>query len=458
MRKLIRVALACSLTAGAVVLLLWPLLPAGADDPVPWEEYGGMDGYYLARGWTDGYVSAPLVIPTPTPQPMRSMQAMPYSLWLPLAQRSPLRETRAVWVSRWDFRTLSDVQSIVDKAAYANLNVILFQVRGQADALYTPGLEPWSAVLSGTLGRHPGWDPLAEMITRAHNRGIEVHAWINVYPAWLGASAPLATARPEPMYHAFNRQQGDQWVHWTQGPPAAPTTLSSHYLWASPGNPAVVDHIVAVCRDLLQRYDLDGLHFDYIRYNDMGRPYSFDPVSQAAYTAARAANPSLTYGDWQRAQITAFLQRVHQEVLPARPEARLTAAVWPIYDKTRYSWFPSTGPGGYNDLYQDSEGWARGGLLSGIMPMLYTQSVHGYRDRFEQLCHDFVGHSQPGSVFAGIQGDYTSFEEIAWRIETARAAGARGQALFSYRLFDQNGYWPHLRNGPYKNVALPDWP
>ncbi|MDI7275444.1 MAG: family 10 glycosylhydrolase [Anaerolineae bacterium] len=459
MRKPAQLALVCAVGALAIALLLWMVhQPTRADDPVPWEEYGGLDGYYLARGWTEGYVSKK----RPPLGPGEVPAALTHTVYLPLVMRGQvLKETRALWVTRWDFRTVSDVQAIVDNAAYANLNVILFQVRGQADALYTPGLEPWSAVLSGTLGANPGWDPLAEIIARAHARGLEVQAWINVYPVWLGTTPP-PDAQPRPMYHAFNDAYGDQWLHWYCSPQVGPTTLNSHYLWGSPGHPAVADRIVAVCRDLLTRYELDGLHFDYVRYNDQGRPYSCDPLSQAAYVQASAGDPTLTYADWRRAQITALLARVRQEALPLRPNARLTTSAWPIYDKTRYDWFPSTGPDGYSDLYQDSLGWARQGTVSAIMPMLYTASVHDYRDRFAQLSQDFVSGAQTGGVVIGIEGNYDNFAdpfaEIAWRIEAARQAGARGQCLFSYRLFDERNYWQALRDGPYRTPAAPNWP
>ena len=138
----------------------------------------------------------------PTPQPTEAV----------------LHETRALWVSRWDLEN-TDVQTVVDKAAAAHFNVIFFQVRGTADALYPSDLEPWSAGLTGTLGKDPGYDPLAELIQRAHARGIEVHAWINVYPVWMGKTPPPATAQPTPMYYDFTSRYGDDWLQWRDGQP-----------------------------------------------------------------------------------------------------------------------------------------------------------------------------------------------------------------------------------------------
>ena len=364
----------------------------------------------------------------------------------------PIKETRGLWVTRFDgLKTPADVQTLVDNAAYAHINVIYFQVRGQADAMYTPGLEPWSASLSSTLGQDPGWDPLAVLIQDAHAKGIEVHAWINTYTVWQGSTPPPASANPKPMYVDFNEQYGQNWVMWDQN---GPMQLGGPdgYLWANPAFPAVQDHIVAVCTDLLTRYQLDGLHMDYIRY--AGAQYSQDPVSNQEYAAAHAANPNLTRADWQRDQVTTLVQRIRDEALPARPGAVLTTTAWPVY-KDQWGWY--NGKDGYNALYQDSEGWTNQNLVSAINPMLYGPTVHDHMDRFQTLVQDYVSGSRPGSVVVGIGGDYSSFSDISARIDVARQAGASGEAFFSYQALNQNNYWSDLRNGPYQQPAVPSW-
>jgi uncharacterized lipoprotein YddW (UPF0748 family) len=354
-------------------------------------------------------------------------------------------------VSRWDLKEHPDVQTIVERAAYANMNVIFFQVRGQADALYPSTLEPWSAEISGQLGQNPGWDPLARLIEHAHARGIEVHAWINVYPAWLGANPPPASVTPLPMYHELNARYGDEWILWLGQTPRR--LVRGDYLWANPAHPAVVERIVAVSRDLLARYPLDGLHLDYIRYP--GPEYSEDPVSNEAYAAAAAVQPGLSRGDWQRAQVTALVDRLRRDALSLRPGARLTTTAWPVYDD-RWGWYK--GKDGFNALYQDSQSWARNGLVSSIVPMLYGTTIHDHLDRYETLARDYVEGSRPGSVILGVTGDYASFAPIAARIEVARRLGARGQAFFSYRALEDHGHWQALRDGPYREPALPNWP
>ncbi len=364
---------------------------------------------------------------------------------------APERETRALWVSRFDIRTADDVRTMVERAASANLNVIFFQARGAADALYTPGLEPWSASLAGTLGQDPGWDPLATVLEAAHARGLEVHAWINVYPAWLGATPPPADVTPTPMYHEFNRLYGQEWIQSTR---SGPQPLSStDYLSANPAHPAVADRVVAVCRDILTRYPVDGVHLDYIRY--AGPEYSYDALSEREYAQAAAQSPGLTRADWQRSEVTGLVERVQREALPVRAGARLTATAWPVYID-RWGWF--NGRGGYDAYFQDSQGWAARGTVSAITPMLYSPTVHDFPDRFETLARDYVENSGPGAVVLGIGADYDSFAPIAQRIDIARRIGARGQGIFSYRGLEERGYWDDLAAGPYSQPAQPNWP
>ena len=468
-RKLLPLAAACGLAALALgVGVLGLPHAARADDPTPTpvllEDGAGIDEYYIRRGWTNGLDSPPEHPQQPAARPQA---VMPYSVTLPVVMGGEApKETRALYVTRWDFmpdnvRGPADISTIVDQCARAHMNVIFFQVHGTADAVYSSRIEPWWYTGSHPLGQNPGWDPLADIINKAHAKGIEVHAWLNVYPAWLGTTPPPATTTPIHMYPDFNQKYGTQWLQWS---PSGPMQLNSSYLCANPAFSAVTDRVVAVCTDLLSRYALDGLHFDYIRYD--AYTYSYDPVSNQAYAAAQAAEPGLTREEWQRRQVTNLIARVRAESLPHRPQAHLTAAVWPCYQyDPAWNWpYWSTNSDGYHGHYQDSQGWARSGLLDGIMPMLYSVSFHDYPDRYKAMVQNFVQGSGSGAVIAGIQPDYTSFSDIAWRIEAARDNGAKGEAFLSYHvLWDQEhtygrDYWQALADGPYQRPAVPYWP
>ncbi len=214
-----------------------------------WAAVGGLEAAYLSGSMSK---------PETTRSPQAAAAAADFTL--PAVNLDLPVETRALWVTRWDFRTPDDIRWLVDKTAGANFNALFFQVRGNADALYPSALEPWMAGLSGgALGEDPGWDPLALAVDEAHARGLELHAWINVYPAWVGETPP-APAEPEPMFSRFNRLYGDQWVVWDRH--QQPMQLNKAYLWSNPGHGAVLEHIASVGHDIVARYYVDGLHLD----------------------------------------------------------------------------------------------------------------------------------------------------------------------------------------------------
>ena len=351
--------------------------------------------------------------------------------------------------------------------AGAGFNTIFFQVRAAGDAYYTPGLEPWASRLSSgtvteTLGVDPGWDPLARMLDVAHAAGLEVHAYVNVYPAWLpspseayGPLAPPATLPPQ-MFDRFTygpthpEHPGEYGLGWdwrhhdTAGDPMLLTWGA--YLWASPGVDQVQSYITAVVRDIVTRYAVDGVHLDLVRY--AGLMYSYDPSSNAA--AGDVRTPARD--QWQRDRVTALVQQVTSETHALRPEAWVSAAVWPYY-KNDLGLQTSSG---YDDYFQDSKGWLAAGVVDAIAPMLYGtgSSIPDDLANWRILAEDFVASSAGGHVYPGIAGYYDDFDAIAQRIEIARELGAPGHALFSYATLDSHGYWDDLAAGPYRVPAV----
>jgi uncharacterized lipoprotein YddW (UPF0748 family) len=419
-------------------------------------------GLALAWLWLLAYVTQAQAGPAPPDEhppgaprerrvPLGARTPLTYSCYLPIVEGAPLVEARALWVTRWDYSTITDVQVLVGKAADAGFNMVLFQVRGTADAFYTPGLEPWGARLGGALGRHPGWDPLQAAVEAAHARGLELHAYINVYPVWAGKTAPLTNTLPTHLFWTLSRRY--TWDDWRVVSSAGVTmTLNDGYLWASPALTDVVEQVVSVTLDLATRYDIDGIHLDLVRYP--GRQYSYDPFSNAGYAAALAQQPSLTRAEWQRRQVTLLVGRVYSALLAARPDLRLSAAVWPVY-VDRWGWGYSQG---YSDYYQDSQGWLLSGTLDTIMPMIYPANVfsspHVFTPtQFGVLVSDFLAHSGGRHVLPGLSAQYADFGEIQQRIALARALGAPGQAVFSARHVEVNDYWDEFASGPYSRPA-----
>src|SRR5438094_452513 len=160
------------------------------------------------------------------------------------------REFRGVWVATvanidWPSkpglsadRQKEELIAILDKARELRLNAVVFQVRPMADALYESKLEPCSEFLTGTMGKSPGYDPLALAVKEAHARGLELHAWFNPYRA----RTPSATS-PIPANHLIKRR------------PDLAKPYGKHH-WLNPTHPAVPAHVLAVVLDVVKRYDI----------------------------------------------------------------------------------------------------------------------------------------------------------------------------------------------------------
>lgn len=347
-------------------------------------------------------------------------------------------ELRGVWVTRWSYSSAAELEAIVDEVDAANLNAIFFQVRGVGDAYYRSNVEPWASRLGGALGRDPGWDPLATILTAAHAKGIQVHAWINTFPAWSGTTPPAeSTPRHALLAHP-------EWLAADRdGTPMPPA--SSGYQFFSPGNPDVRAHVADVVEDLATRYAVDGVHMDFIRYP--GAEYSHDAVSEARFADAQSADPMLARADWQRDNITALVTELRARVQRVRPTAALTVANWGIYTN---EWGWSSVSRGFDDYFQDAHRWAEEGLVDALCPMTYwaLTTPKGLRTDFATLTDHHLAAVERGGrfLFSGIEASHST-EELEQQIDYVRSVGGDGFVLFDLSLLRSNGHLARLAMG-----------
>lgn len=361
------------------------------------------------------------------------------AIWLVQGSRGPDGpQVRALWVTRFDYTTPEDVSLIVSNVAAAGFTDVFFQIRGNGTAYYDSRIEPWAFELSGkdvsALGSDPGWDPLQHALDHAAGTGLRVHAYMNVLPGWKGLEDPPAEA-------------GQLWTahpEWfmvdSLGSKMLPT--SGWYAFVNPVLPEVRAHLRGIVRELC-RYDVAGIHLDYIRYPHdyhivapqrypdaseeeiMRRSeFSYDPVSLERLAAQ--------YGsDVTKKEITRFrcdsVTRVVREISAVMQEERpndclLSASVLgnPVQGK--------------HMAYQDSGAWVRQGVVDWAVQMNYgTKSFHRYLKEIKK-----AGGRKGfrNSVVVGINCK-NDVEDILYQIETARESGSRGFSLFSYDfLFD----------------------
>jgi len=329
-----------------------------------------------------------------------------------------------LWITRYDFRTAEDVRRCIALAASIGgengaVTDIFWQVRGQGDAFYKSELEPWGRELLVGLpeGRsEPAFDPLTTAIHEAHARKLKLHAWVNIMPLWKGKAAPIAPT------HAYNAHP--EWrLKDTAG---TPQPLNDHYVIVNPLLPAVHDHIVAVCKDLVSRYPIDGLHMDYVRFVSDSMS---DPAAYPRDTESLLMWEQFTGRPWQataddkaalrtltRDRITVLVNRIKREIVSGRPGAVLTAAVWRRPDLGRETYL------------QDAARWLTEGTLDRACPMIYTIDDQ----RFQDDLSSWVA-AAPGKAISPGLGIYLHQPaQSGPQLEIAEALKSDGFALFAY--------------------------
>lgn len=333
------------------------------------------------------------------------------------------RELRALWMSRFDYTRNLDtysphkikayISTTFQKMAEANFNTVFFQIRGSGDAYYKSKYEPWGELLTGKLGKNPGWDPLRFAIKEAHHFGLDLHAWVNVFPAWRGNVQPDSTQPVHPLL------ENPSWLAY--GSSGKPMQLNSHYVAFSPGNPEVQNYLLEVLEDIVKNYDVDGIHFDYIRYPNGA--CSKDPVSLARFKSDTSNPLELDWEDWQREQVTAFVSRAYNLLTKKDPILIMSAAVIGSYNKRRWS--------GYNKVYQDAKRWLELGKIDMIVPMLYFNrngNSNGYQAALEEWTNSRQGERK---IVAGLGVFTINWQDILRQIDDYREAGLDGCCLFA---------------------------
>lgn len=323
----------------------------------------------------------------------------------------PKHEVRAVWIAtaagldwpRSTSRALqqSTLRTIVHDLHRAHFNTIFFQVRARGDAYYHSASEPWAENLTGTLGRDPGWDPLSFLLTEAHALGMEVHGWFNVYkvrgPNPLPASTPPHVSRSHP--------------EWTVSDGAE--------LWLDPGIPAVTTYLLDVALDLIGKYPLDGINFDFIRYP--GRTF-------ADQETFRRYGNGMDRDTWRRSNITRFVREFAGHARPLRPDLKIGSSPLGVYQTDP----ASSTLGSPEAVYQNSEAWLHEGFEDYLSPQIYwdigaSRGDPDFATLVERWQHGAAGRH----IYAGI-GAYKPevFREIPEQIDLARRAGTAGQVYF----------------------------
>lgn len=366
-----------------------------------------------------------------------------------LARRIPaVPDVRALWIVRTSLVDEDRARAAVRHAAGAGFNTLLVQVRGRGDAWYRSSLEPRADALAGAP---EAYDPLAAVLDEARRLDVAVHAWVNVH---LVASARLPPAAPGHLWNArpgavavprslarelFSRDPTEPGYRETLRGWTAQNSDRIEGLYTNPADPAVQAHVQRVIEELVRRYDLDGLHLDYLRYPSPEFDYSRRSLelfrahlrsSLTADTRHSTAELAWVRGDpfaytdrfalewarFRREQITELLQGIFVTARRADPDLVVSAAVRGDPDDAR------------NARYQPWEEWLRNGVPDVVVPMAYTDRTDLFRSWVERAVRIRGGER----IWAGVGLYLTDFQGAIEQARVGAALGTHGTVLFSY--------------------------
>lgn len=277
-------------------------------------------------------------------------------------------EFRAAWIAtvaniNWPSRSglptaqqQSEAIKLLDFLANHNYNAVIFQVRPQADALYQSDIESWSYYITGQQGKapQPFYDPLTFWINEAHKRGMELHVWLNPYRA----------------YHTTGGEISEASV--VKKNPEMVVKLQNGMYWMDPARKDVQDRTAAVVEDLVQRYDVDGIHFDdyfypYDSYNG-GKDFPDDQ----SWNSYKAEGGKLSRGDWRRKNVDDFIERVAKLVKKEKDFVKFGISPFGIWRPG----YPQSiaGYDQYEKLYADAKKWLNEGWVDYLTPQLYWKT------------------------------------------------------------------------------------
>ena len=333
------------------------------------------------------------------------------------------QEFRAYWVDAFHdgCKSAAQIDSLLATVHASNMNAVVVQMRKRGNTYYPSSLDPWAPDADRSF------DALAYLIRKAHSSTprIEVHCWFCMMPIWKSLTPPTDAN------HIFNLHP--EWL----------TQTSSGELWngenycIDPGVPAAVQYMYDVIMDAVNRYDIDGVHYDYVRY--AGKEWGYNPTAVSRFNAqyGRVGQPAANDADWlqfRRDQITALVRKLYTGIAAAKPACKVSAATitWGNGPSSDSAWLESSA---YSNVLQDWRAWMEEGILDINMPMTYysessNSSSYDNWIAFEKA-HKYNRHLVIGlgSYLNSLDNSYSQLYETR---TLCNGCSADGQILYCY--------------------------
>ncbi|MBP6526976.1 MAG: family 10 glycosylhydrolase [Prevotella sp.] len=339
-----------------------------------------------------------------------------------LSFAQPKREVRAVWLTTiggldWPHcysqhigsmqRQKQELTNILDKLQKAGINTVLLQTRVRGTMIYPSKYEPWDGCLSGFPGKSPGYDALEFAIDECHKRGMELHAWVVTIP--VGKWNSLGCKRLRQKFPGLIRNIADEG-------------------YMNPEMPETAEYLATLCKEITEKYDIDGINLDYIRYPETWKI----KVS----------------GNQGRRYITKIVEAISSEVKSIKPWVKMSCSpIGKADDLTRY-W--SHGWNAYSTVLQDAQGWMKNGLMDELFPMMYFKenNFYPFAIDWKELSDNKIICPGLGIYFMSPSEKDWSLDDITREMEITRQYGM-GHAYFRSKFFTDNtkGIYDFATNG-----------
>jgi|TARA_Y100000310_G_scaffold2817_1_gene3771 uncharacterized lipoprotein YddW (UPF0748 family) len=333
---------------------------------------------------------------------------------------------RYLWVVRNTMTNPERIDQMLQFATLNRFNHILVQVRGRGDAYYNSNLVPESHLIKDT-----NFDPLAYLIPKAKEKGIHVHAWVNTYLLW------SSRVKPVQKNHLLYTQPD-----WLDQDGHIPIDIKKEMrrfnsgkngnegFYLSPNHPKVNGYLLSVFRDLIENYELDGLHLDYIRYHDS--EYGQNPSAIAYYRKYNGldADPSRMssaseWSDHRRKAVTDLVRETKNLIETVRPKMELTAAVKPNLYQARERY------------YQEWDVWLAAGYLDKAVVMNYTKDLKDFAANID-IMYDNLPSKYRKKIVMGIATYNQPARHVVDKVKYTRVTRFSGISFFSYNVIVQN--------------------
>jgi uncharacterized lipoprotein YddW (UPF0748 family) len=372
---------------------------------------------------------------------------------------SPKTEFRSIWVATalgldWPKTTnvaeqQATLLAIIERHVEMKMNAVVFQATARGDAHYSSERLPWAIRLTGTMGQDPGWDPLQFVIDESKKRGLEVHAWYNVFNVGNESELNAYAVASNPQHIT---QANPEWVQNFSGS-----------IWMNPGIPEARQWAVDNVMEIVENYDIDAVHFDFARYPS--GEFNNDFENRQQYSPGFIG----TFADWRRNNVNQFQRDVFEAIQEVKPWVKVGTSPFGHYQRSSYSSPPAepcpieyqqpplnsiTGCSwgaalAYRDQYQDAIAWITEGVNDYIAPQIYwdigptpnllPNGQYVGNPHFEFLARDWrrLSATSGKHVYIGI-GAYQNSStnnvaaELGIQVDTIRANNHAGHIFFRY--------------------------